>query len=223
MPTKEEADRIYRKFKRRGYSDQEIADDFVFSIDPGTEELKEVKAFFTKRPSEMSDGERLKMNMLQLKVWMQDDISDTEFKRAARPFAFYLKEYRERLGIKNIELAKELALDPTELSGVISGLRSPGEKLIRNLGRHYRGNFPSLLWLKIFHREREYNLFRQEKNTAHRIKVVQKAISTKAGRNRKPTHKNKHGKNATLAGSRNFYSTKVRAVIKKGRSKKNAL
>ena len=202
MPTKEEVDHIYRKFKKRGYSDQEIAEDFVFSIDPTAEELRELGVLIAKRQSEISDEQRLKMNMLQLKIWMQDDINDTEFRRAARPFAFYLKEYRERLGLKNIQLAKELAMDPTELSAVVNGLRSPGEKLIRNLGRHYKRNFPSLLWLKIFHREKEYFLFRQQKTTTYRTKVVQKAISIKAGSTRKPTHKNKTGKNVTHAGSR---------------------
>jgi hypothetical protein len=202
MPSKEDVDRIYRKFKKRGYSDQEIANDFVFSMDPSAEELRELGALIGKRQSEISDAQRLKMNMLQLKIWMQDDASDSEFKRAARPFAFYLKEYRERLCLKNIELAKELAIDPTELSAVVNGLRSPGEKLIRNLGRHYKGNFPSLLWLKIFHREKEYSLFRQQRTAVHRIKVVQKAVSTKDGEIRNPAQNNKTVKKRALAGRR---------------------
>jgi len=68
---KEEADRIYKKL-REEYTDEEIADSFVFSIDMTDEERKQLQIEINTRRNSMTDIDKERVKKFVEKLRKED-------------------------------------------------------------------------------------------------------------------------------------------------------
>jgi len=143
------------------YTAKEISESVVF---PGTKdkkkreaELSELRSIRKKIVENQTDEEKAISQLLQLRFLIEDYIKDSSFNDRYY-FGYFLKEYITRIEKKNNEFAKDIDVNPTELSQIINKHRKPTDKLIFRLEIHSNRNFPALLWFKVLEKERAYEL-----------------------------------------------------------------
>lgn len=143
------------------YSPKETAESFVFPSDLKDKEKEQVlnafRAHRKKISAKQSEKTKLIGQLLQLKFIMEDYIKSNSF-NSDYYFGYFLKEYISRIEKKNKDFAREIEVDPTELSQVINRHRKPTEKLIFRLELHSNRNFPAIMWFSILEKERAYTL-----------------------------------------------------------------
>jgi len=143
------------------YIPEEIAESFIF---PGPKNLKAREALleeFRKHRKKISEKQseksKLISQLLQLKFLMEDYLKGDTFNKEYH-FGYFLKEYITRIEKKNNQFAREINVNPTELSQIINKRRKPTEKLIFRLDIHSNRNFPALMWFRLLDKERAYEL-----------------------------------------------------------------
>ncbi len=143
------------------YTPQEIAESIVFpgNLDKNQRE-QALNAFSTwrkKNESKRTAESKLITQLLQLRFLMEDYINESSYSKNC-DFSYFLKEYISRLEKKNKDFAKEIDVDPTELSQIINKHRPPNEKFIIRLELHSNKNFPAITWFKLIEKEKAYAL-----------------------------------------------------------------
>lgn len=150
----------YRDIEKK-YTTEEIAESIVFPGGKNEREREDALSGFRKFRKQIagkqSEEAKLISRLLQLKFLMEDYLESKTFNKSFY-FGYFLKEYIERLERKNKEFAREINVDPAELSQVINKHRKPTEKLIFRLEIHSNKNFPAPLWFGILEKERAYEL-----------------------------------------------------------------
>lgn len=158
----------YKEIEKK-YKPEEIAEAYVFPNDLNLAERKKSLEIFQtwrkKNESNRSVKSKLITKLLQLKFVMEDYIQGNEYKEDY-DFSYFLIEYINSLEIKKKEFAKEIDIDPTELSQIINKHRSPNEKFIIRLEIHSNKNFPATIWSKLVEKEKNFHL---QNNTELRV------------------------------------------------------
>lgn len=150
----------YKEIAKK-YTSEEIAESFVFpnELNP-LERNQSLEAFRTWRKTNdlsRSIKSKLMTQLLQLRFVMEDYIKEKGYKEDY-DFSYFLKEYINRLELKNKEFADEIDVSPTELSQIINKHRPPNEKFIIRLEIHSNMNFPATIWYKLIEKERAFHL-----------------------------------------------------------------
>jgi len=161
------------------YNAKEIAESFVFPGSKNEEQRQSQLASFQeyrqKIDHSLTQEDRLRILLLQLKFHMEDYIQSKDFSQT-QTFSFFLKEYISRLGKKNKEFAEEIDIDPTELSQIINHHRYPSEKFIIRLEIHSNKNFPALMWFRLIEKEKAYKIVHNKNLREQEINHVKQKL-----------------------------------------------
>ncbi len=125
------------------------------------ESIEVFKSYRRKIVSKRSHDDKLKIQLMQLKFLMEDYVGTDKYDESLN-FAYFLRQYIERLGKKNIEFAQEINIKPTELSQLVNHHRDPNHKIIMRLEAHSNKIFPAILWFKLFTKEKALELLKDD-------------------------------------------------------------
>jgi plasmid maintenance system antidote protein VapI len=168
----------YKEVEKK-YTPEEIAESIIF---PGTKDKKERDAILSafrdyrkKISKRQTEESKVISLLLQLKFLIEDYLDTSAFNKDYY-FGYFLKEYITRLEKKNKEFAKEIDVNPTELSQIINKHRKPTEKLIFRLEIHSNKNFPALMWFKVLEKDRAYELLHNKEIIENEKKHVKQKL-----------------------------------------------
>lgn len=159
----------------------EIADVLVLPVTLSESQQKkadkQLKQAREKAQSELSDIQRLTLNLMQLKFQIDDYLNSDQYD-SNLTFSYFLKEYVNMLDKKRRVFAKEIDIDETELSQLINQHRYPSENIVVRLEIHSNNAIPALSWYRLVEKEKEYALQtntalrrKEQKNVTNRIAV----------------------------------------------------
>ncbi|HWV32884.1 MAG TPA: hypothetical protein VN038_24645 [Dyadobacter sp.] len=158
-PTKSERKTIERLFKE--YTLEELADAFVFPVDPPTEEQRMAEeAFWTERRRQMANRtpEELRQSkLLRIKYQILNYIEDSN-PEAHWNFQYFLNEYIRAQNKKDKEFAADVDVKPYVLSQYLNGHRTPPKEFLIRLELHSNGLIPASWWLRILQKSKETEL-----------------------------------------------------------------
>jgi len=159
---------------------EELAESLVFPVDLTKKEREGVLDEFRTIRKKMTDKETpesiMKAQLLQLKFTIEDYLNSPDL---IKNFFFgnFLKIYINCQKKSNKEFAKEINVNPTELSQVINRHRKPTEKLIYRLDIHSNKNFPAMTWFNLLEKEREFELLHDSSIIGNEKKHVKRKLS----------------------------------------------
>ena len=168
------------------YSPSQLAEAFVFRSELRSKEKVEadnaLRAFRKKGVEEMSEGQKLSMDLLGLKYEMED-YAKNMYHDLEKSFGMFVKKYAKIIHRKNYELADDLGLDDTRFSQIVNGKIIPSEKIVYRLEYHSDNIIPGIVWLEILHKDIEYKAEQDIKTRTSEYKTVKKRmdISHKIG------------------------------------------
>ena len=160
---------------------EELAEAIVFPVTLSHVQKKEAKeqlaAARKEGQKEMTEDDRLSLNVLQLKFQLEDYIQNKEFSPELT-FGHFLKQYVDLLHVKRKQFADEISIDETLLSQFINQHRTPPEYMAIRLEIHSNNSIPATYWFKLVEKQREYELEtdkelrRKENKNVHRKLAV---------------------------------------------------
>lgn len=159
---------------------EELAEAIVFPVTLTQIQKKDAReqlAAARKGQKEMTEDDRLSLNVLQLKFQLEDYIQNKEF-NPELTFGHFLKQYVDLLEIKRKQFADEISIDETLLSQFINQHRTPPEYMAIRLEIHSNNSIPATYWFKLVEKQREYELEtdkelrRKENKNVHRKLAV---------------------------------------------------
>ncbi|SDE65233.1 hypothetical protein SAMN05216464_108100 [Mucilaginibacter pineti] len=159
----EKKNKKYQVIDISKFSDDELADAFIFSQDnkPVTEEDKQAdKEFWANRRKEFenrSPREKIFSKLLQLKFQLEDYIGSNDYKESLN-FGYFLNEYVSRQDKKDKEFASEVDVTPAVLSQYINNHRKPKDEFVIRLELHSNGMIPALSWFKLVQKDKEHEI-----------------------------------------------------------------
>lgn len=174
-------DKEFYKKLREKYTDEELAESFVFPHGLTEEEKKkadeELWEYRKKILETRTNKERLYAGLLKVKYqitfYLESQIFDNK-----NSVAHYLQEYLKVTDRKQKELAEDLNIHPTRLSRIINGREKLSLPIAYRLEKHSGELIPAILWWKLLQREIEQEIKaddeekrkekRQVKNVAYR-------------------------------------------------------
>jgi hypothetical protein len=145
---------LVKKFKP-----EEIAQSFVFPANKRNKEksLDLFREHRKKADLKRTSKDKLISKLLQLRFLMEDYVQTDTFDKEFS-FGYFLEEYINRLDKRKKIFAKEIGIDPTELSQIINKHRPPNEKFCIRLELHSNSNFPAPIWFKVIEKEKIFEL-----------------------------------------------------------------
>lgn len=159
---------------------EEIAEGLVFPGPTDKRERESILEDFRQIRKELaakqSEDSKQINRLLQLKFIIEDYLQSNELKKDFF-FGFFLKEYIVCLELKNVDFAKEIKVNPTELSQVIRRRRKPSDRLIYRLDIHSNRNFPATTWFGILEKERAYDLVHDKSIIENEKKFVKRKLA----------------------------------------------
>lgn len=154
------SNKIYDELSK-DYSDSELADSFIFSVELPEGEAQEAHKEFLKlrfdRLKSMSEAEILAAKLfvfkLQLQKYFKREKFETDFS-----FSSGLKKYVELTGRTSTEIAKNLCIHKTKLSRLTNGRENPNIDLMYRLEEHSSKEIPAFYWWRLYSRELEHKI-----------------------------------------------------------------
>jgi len=173
---------VYKDLKKK-YSDEEIADSFLFSVELEGDEQQQAKEEFLKLRFEhlnaMSEEELVSAKLFAFKLnlleYFKQDKFDGEFS-----FAKQLKKYIQISNRSNKDIAENLDIHKTKLSRIVNGKESPNIDLMYRLEEHSGKEIPAFYWWRVYSRELEYSIrtdYLKKKEEADRVENPLKMAS----------------------------------------------
>lgn len=163
------------------YTTAELAESTIFPVSltqtqkkQAAKHLAEARA---KGQKEMSDNDRLALQLYQLKFQLEDYIQNKEF-NPDMTFGRFLKRYVSLLQVKRKDFAYDISIDETLLSQFINSHRMPPEYIAVRLEIHSNNTIPATYWFKLVSKQKEYELKtdkelrKKEKKFVHRKLAV---------------------------------------------------
>lgn len=147
---------------KKQYSDEELADAFVFPSDPPTtpQEIKEDEEFWRERRRQFKNRttqQKIHSKMLQLKFELEDYVRGSQYDESLN-FGYFLNQYINRQEKQDKQFAAEIDVKPTVLSQYLNNHRKPTEKFVIRLELHSRGMITALVWLKLLQKNKEHEI-----------------------------------------------------------------
>ena len=151
----------------KDYTDQELAEAYIFPSELSAEEKKiadaELKKLRFEQLYKMTDTQKRAADLLRLKFQIEEYIK-TDFYKEAYSFAAFLQEYIRIVGKKQIEFAFEINLHPTKLSSILTNKIDPNIALIYRLEKHSNDIIPALLWWRLWIKKIENNILNDDES-----------------------------------------------------------
>jgi hypothetical protein len=137
----------------KNYTDQELAEAYIFPSELNEEEKKiadaELKKLRFERLYQMSDAQKQAADILRLKFQIEEYLKNG-FYNQTYSFAAFLQEYIRIVSKKQIEFAFEINLHPTKLSSILTNKIDPNIALIYRLEKHSNDIIPAILWWRLW-------------------------------------------------------------------------
>jgi plasmid maintenance system antidote protein VapI len=143
------------------YTSEELADSMVFPVSLTRAQKKEAAEQLAtarkKTQQEMTDQDRLSLQLLQLRFQLEDYIQNREFS-SDQTFGHFLKKYVDLLQMKRKDFAEAISIDETLLSQFINRHRLPPDYMAVRLEIHSNNMIPATYWFKLVEKQKEYEL-----------------------------------------------------------------
>lgn len=151
---------VYKELSK-SYTDEEIVDSFVFSVELSKKEQAEANEEFLKlrfeRLNSMSNEERVNMNLFAQKLKIRKYFDQSKYQEDFS-FSNQLRKYIEITGRKNEVIAKNLGIHKTKLSRIINERDNPNIDLMYRLEEHSGGELPAFYWWRLYARGLEHKI-----------------------------------------------------------------
>lgn len=152
--------KLYEKLRKQ-YTDEELAEAFVFPPDISEEEKKkadkELWEFRKRQMLNRTPEEKILSNLLSIKYHIEDYTRQLQFDKE-QGVGHYLHEYMNAVNRKQKELAEDIAIHPTRLSRILNGKERLSLSIAYRLERHSGGTIPAILWWKLVQKEIEQEI-----------------------------------------------------------------
>ena len=161
------------------YTPRQLAEAFVFRSELSPTEIQEaddlLRLMRTRSLQQMSEGEKVSLNLLGLKYEMED-YARFEGYDSEKTFGLFVKRYAKEIQRKNYELADDLGMDSTRFSQIINGKIIPSEKIVFRLEYHSNNIIPGSLWLEVLQKEIAYRAEQDVETRKSEYKIVKKRM-----------------------------------------------
>lgn len=164
------------------YTAAEIAESIIFpvklSADQKREAAKELAMARKARQKQMTDNDRLSLQILQLRFQLEDYIKNKAFDPELS-FGQVLKQYVGLLQIKRKEFAEEISIDETLLSQFINRHRMPPDYIAVRLEIHSNNSIPAIYWFKLVEKQKEHELQTDKELRRKETRFVHRKLAVK--------------------------------------------
>jgi plasmid maintenance system antidote protein VapI len=174
------------KKKSTKHTPEELAEAIVFPVTLTQSQKKGARERLAEArkqgQKEMTEDDKLSLNVLQLKFQLEDYIQNRDF-NPELTFGHFLKQYVDLLHVKRKQFADDISIDETLLSQFINQHRTPPEYMAIRLEIHSNNSIPAIYWFKLVHKQKEFELKtdkelrRKENKFVHRRLTVNPIIS----------------------------------------------
>ena len=180
MKTSEE---VYKELRKK-YTDEEIAESFVFnddSLSPEENEAaeREFRELRLKQIQSLTEEQKLFGKLMQMKYSMLDYFDSDKFDPVFS-FASQLKKYSIIINRSNKSFAADIDLHYTKLSRIINGKDNPSIELMYRLEEHSKGELPAHYWWRIYSKELEHKIITDLEKRVQEAKKVSNSINIRA-------------------------------------------
>ena len=157
---KKNKNKVYKELQQQ-YSEEEIADSFVFSIElPASEQEAAHREFLELRMKsyeEVTEEEKLKSKLFVFKTRLQEYFASKVYSNEYS-FGSQLKKYVELIGRNQSEVAGNISVHKARLSRIINDKEGPNTDLMYRLEEHSSGEIPAYYWWKLYARQLEHKI-----------------------------------------------------------------
>lgn len=128
-------------------------------INTNSEEYKALKLAINSRSEAFSKEEKIKIQLLALKLRMQDYVKQ-EQPASVTGVGGFLREHLEVIGVKQKDFARYTGIEETNLSAILNGRRKINSDFAIKLGQIFKAD--SNLWLMIQNKNELIQLVEEE-------------------------------------------------------------
>lgn len=167
---------------RKKYTDEEIAESFIFRSTMTEDEQAEADKEFRKHRFEllknMSDEQVLHGELLRTKYLMKDYFNQNFFMEEYS-FSNQLRKYISLLNRTMADFASDIDIHKTKLSRILNGRENPNIDLMYRLEQHSGKIIPATYWYKLHSRKLEEEIKRNDKKRMDEYKKVKNGLKFK--------------------------------------------
>jgi plasmid maintenance system antidote protein VapI len=160
---------------KRKQRKEELAEALVFPVTLTPTQKKEaarqLAAARVKSQQEMSEKDRLVLQLHQLKFQLEEYIEAKQYD-PEKHFGYFLRQYIVIVNIKRRAFAKNISIDETMLSQFINKHRTPPDYIWIRLELHSGNLIPATYWFRLTEKEKEYQLQTDKKLRQREKKFV---------------------------------------------------
>lgn len=167
----------YQKLSQK-YTDEEIAESFIFPSNLSEEEQKEmheeVRALRMNQRTAMTEQEKMYSALMQLKYQMTNS-TEQEYS-TENDFSSYLTRYMTIVQKNQKDLAQDIGMAANKLSEILSDAKEPDRGMLFRLENHSGGLIPALLWWKLIVKKQEHEIKQDKKKRREEYAKVKNSI-----------------------------------------------
>lgn len=157
---------LYKELSKK-YSDEEIAESFVFPDELTGQEKYEADKEFRRLRFELlknqTEGERIFSEFLRLRILIEDYLKSEPFHKT-KNFGSFLNDYISIIRKSKKEFAQDLNIHYTRLSRILNNREEPNIEVCYRLEKHSGELTSALLWWKLMIKKQEH-LIQQDHET----------------------------------------------------------
>lgn len=165
---------------KKKHTQEELAEALVFpvtlTVAQKKEAVEQLAAARKKTQQEMTESDRLTLQLLQLKFQLEDYIEGKNYD-PEKHFGYFLKRYIDILEVKRKAFAEDISVDETMLSQFINMHRTPPDYITIRLELHSNNIIPADYWFRLVEKQKEFQiktdktLRKKEQKFVHKIAV----------------------------------------------------
>ena len=162
------------------HSSEDLADAIIYPVTltlaQKKEAAKQLAAARKISQKEITENDRISLQLFQLKFQLEDYIENKEF-NPDLTFGHFLKQYVNLLQVKRKDFADQISIDETLLSQFINMHRMPPEYIAIRLEIHSNNTIPATYWFKLVGKQREHELKTDKKIRIKENKFVHRKLA----------------------------------------------
>lgn len=164
------------------YSDEEIAESFVFRSSMSAEEKESADEEFRRLRFEqlknMSDEQILKGELMRMRLLIKDYFDQPSFIEEYS-FANQLRKYISLLKKTMVEFSNDIDIHKTKLSRLLNNRENPNIELMYRLEHHSGMMIPATYWYRLFAKKQEEEIKSDSEKRVKEYKRVKNELSFK--------------------------------------------
>lgn len=170
---------IYAELRKQ-YTDQEIAESFVFPSQLTPEQRKQeydrLDRLFRAKANNRSEAEIIRSGVTEMYFRFLQYLRQPKFQELFS-FAHQLREYLHTTRRNQKQFGAELDLEKSKLSKLLNGKANPTPALCFRLEKHSDGLLPARLWYRLHLRELEHRMMQNEELKQAEFEKVKTTVS----------------------------------------------